>query len=146
MMTRRDGLPYWQIATLATLAALWTALSTLFAVSLGSPEALLLRVFENSVRADAFFALDCALVYFWVVHSCLLIFGMVAVRFRRYDVFTVMILGPALACCLSLFSQKWSDPNWTVFLGIWYIGWLVGMVVGGLYWAVYPQDRTGRST
>ena len=141
MLTRRDRLPYWQIATLATLAALWTALSALLALSRGAPEAFLLRTFEDSVRPDAFFALDRALLFFWVVHSCLLILGMVAVRFRRYDVFTVVTLGPAPAFCLSLFSQQWSDPNWTVFIGIWFIGWLVGMVVGGLYWAVAAPSK-----
>ncbi len=146
MLSRCDRLPYWQIATLAILTALWAAVSALLALGRGDTEAFLLSTFRDSARADAFTDLNRTLLCFWVFHSCLLILGSVAARFRQYDVFTVMIIGPAIGFCLSLFSQQWSDPNWTVFIGVCLIGWLVGIVVGGLYWAVYLRGRTRPST
>jgi hypothetical protein len=134
MLSNRYGSPYWQIATLAVMAALWIALSVPLVSGRGDAEAFLLNTFEHSYRTHPFVSLNPTFFLFWIAHSCLLIFGIVAVMVHESDLFTVLIIGPTLASGVSLFSQQWSDPDWLLFAGVCLIGWLVGIVAGGAYW------------
>ena len=126
-------LPYWQIAALATIAALWVALSILLILGRGDVEAYLLNAFKDSVRADAFVRLNPTFVLMWIGHTCLLVFGIVAMIVRESDLFTVLIIGPILALLVAVASQQWADPDWNVFAGVCFIGWMVGIVSGGVY-------------
>ena len=133
MLTSRHGLPYWQIAALATFAALWIALSIPLVLGRGDAEAYLLSAFKNSVRADAFVRLNPTFLLMWIGQSCLLVFGIVAIMARKPDLFTVLAIGPLLAFVVALFSHQWSDPDWNLFTGVCFIGWMVGVVAGGVY-------------
>jgi hypothetical protein len=55
-------------------------------------------------------------------------------RSRRSEVLAVLLIGPAIGLAISLLFQRWGDPNWALFVGVCLIGWLVGTIVGGLYW------------
>jgi hypothetical protein len=134
MLSNRYGSPYWQIATLAVMAALWIALSVPLVFGHGDAEAFLLSTFKHSYRAHPFVSLNPTFLQFWIAHSCLLIFGIVAVMVHKSDLFTVLIIGPTLTFGVSLFSLQWSDPDLLSFAGVCLIGWLVGIVAGGAYW------------
>ncbi len=144
MLSSRYRSPYWQIATLAALAALWIALSVPLVFGRGDVEAYLLSTFKDSARADAFVRLNPTFLLMWIAHSCLLVFGIVAVMVHKPDLFTVLIIGPLIAFVVGLFSQQWSDPDWNLFTGVCFIGWFVSIVTGGVYWLcvrrVEPRD------
>ena len=134
MQSIRHGAPHWQIATLAILAGLWIALSIPLAFGCGDAEAFFLSTFRDYARAaHPHISLSPIFLLFWIAHSCLLILGIVAVTVHKSDLFTVLIIGPTLAFGVSLFSQEWSDPDWLIFTGVCLIGWLVGLVSGGVY-------------
>ena len=138
-------LPYWQIASLTIVAALWGALSILRILARGHVESYLLSAFKGSVRADAFVRLNPTLVLMWIGHTCFLVFGIVAMSLRKSDLFTVLIIGPILALLVAVTSQDWADPDWNVFAGICFIGWIAGIISGAvycLYWAVCSARRT----
>jgi hypothetical protein len=126
--------PHWQIALLAVLAALWVALSALVVLGRGDVEAYLLSIFKDSARPDAFVRLNPTFRLMWIAHSCLSLFGLVAVMVHKRDLFTVLIIGPFLAFAIALFSQQWSDPDWNTFAGVCVVGWLASIVAGGVYW------------
>jgi hypothetical protein len=52
---------------------------------------------------------------------------------------TVVLIGTAVAVAIGLLGQSWSDPTWFEILAICTIGWFVGIVVGGSYWALKPE-------
>jgi hypothetical protein len=133
MQSVRHRPPYWQMATLATVAALWVALSIPLILGRGGVEAYLLSTFKDCVRADAFVRLNRTFVLMWIGHTCLLAFCIVAMIVRESDLFTVLIIGPILALLVAVTSQQWADPDWNVFAGVCFIGWLVGNVSGGAY-------------
>jgi len=134
MPSIRHRSPYWQIATLAILAALWIALSIPLAFGGGDAEAFFLSTFKDYARAaHLYVSLGPTFLWFWIAYSGLLILGIMAVTVHKSDLFTVLIIGPTLAFGVSLFSQQWSDPDWLVFTGVCLIGWLVGIVSGGVY-------------
>jgi hypothetical protein len=133
MLSSRHRLPYWQIAALAAFAALWIALSVPLVFGQGDAEAYLLSAFKNSVQADAFVRLNQTFLLMWIAHSCLLVLGIVAVVARTRDLFTVLVIGPLLAFLVGLFSQQWSDPDWSLFAGVCFVGWAVSVLAGGVY-------------
>lgn len=139
------SLPYWQIAALTIVAALWGALSILWILARGDVESYLLSAFKGSVRADAFVRLNPTFVLMWVGHTCFLVFGIVAMFVRKSDLFTVLIIGPILALLVAVTSQDWADPDWNVFAAVCFIGWIAGIISGAvycLYWAVCSPRRT----
>jgi hypothetical protein len=138
-------LPYWQIAALTLVAALWGAVSILWILARGDVESYLLSALNGSVRADAFVRLNPTFVVMWVGHTCFLSFGIVAMLVRNCDLFTVLIVGLILALLVAVTSQHWADPDWNVFAGVCFIGWIAGIISGAvycLYWAVCSARRT----
>lgn len=138
----------WQIFVLGVLFFLWFGLIGLVIIAHGDIEAFLQESFRHNSRLDAFYDLNRASALFWVVHSSLTMTAVAAARFRRSDVFAVLLIGPAIGLVVSLLWQRWGDPNWAVFVGVCLIGWLVGTIVGGMYWFITlnhhrdpPQDR-----
>ncbi len=146
MLSNRHRSPYWQIAALAVMAALWIALSVPLVLGRGDAEAFFLSTFGHSYRPHPFVSLSPTFLHFWIAHSCLLVFGIVAVKGHKSDLFTVLIIGPMLAFGVSLLSQQWSDPDWLTFVGVCLIGWLVGIVAGGAYWAFVRQEKQSDAT
>jgi hypothetical protein len=147
MQSIRHRSPYWQIPTLAILTALWIALSIPLAFGCGDAEAFFLSTFKDYARAaHPYVSLNPTFVQFWIAHSCLLIFGIVALTVHYSDLFTVLIIGPTLAFGVALFSQQWSDPDWISFTGVCLIGWLMAIVSGGVYClykaCVRPVEQT----
>jgi hypothetical protein len=126
----------WRIAALGVLVCSWLGLSGLLAVARGDPEAFLRATFGLFSRADAFEHVNGVSGPFWLVHSALVLTAVVAARRRRPDVVAVLLIGPLIALLIGLPGQSWSDPDWFVVLAVCTIGWLVGTVVGGLYWAL----------
>ena len=53
---------------------------------------------------------------------------------RKSDLFTVLIIGPILALLVAVTSQDWADPDWNVFAGVCFIGWIAGITSGAVYW------------
>jgi hypothetical protein len=129
-------LPLWRSITLGSLLLLWIGISWLLVVSRGNPETFLRTSFATYSRPDAFHDLNRAAVYFWVVHSCLTQTALSATRFRRPDVLLVLLIGPAIALPIALLSQRWSDPQWAVFVGVCLMGWLASTLVSIVYWSV----------
>src|SRR3954463_3312891 len=123
-------LPLWRSITLGALLLLWIGISWLLVVSRGDPETFLRRTFAGYSRPDAFNALNRAMACFWVVHSCLSLAALSAARSRRPDVLVVLLIGPAMALGLGVLSQRWSDPNWVVFVGVCLMG-LLPRTLGG---------------
>lgn len=134
-------LPLWRSVTLDALGLLWVGLSWLLVVSRGEPESFLRTRFAGSSRPDAFHDLNRAAALFWVVHSCLALTALSAHRLRRPDVLIVLLIGPAMGLVIGLLSQRWSDPDWVVFVGVCLMGWLASTVVGLVYWGVRPGRR-----
>lgn len=137
-------LPYWQIAAFSVVAALWGALSILWILARGDVESYLLTAFDGSVRADAFVRLNRTFVFMLVGHTCFLLLGLVAIVVRKRDLFTVLIIGPILALLVAVTSQDWADPDWNVFAGICFIGWITGVISGVVYcwyWAACVARR-----
>lgn len=133
-------LPLWQGITLGLLVLIWIGVSWLLVVSRGGPESFLRTTFAGSSRPDAFRDLNRTVVLFWVVDSFLVLTALLATRLRRPDVFVVLLVGPAIGLVIGLLSQSWSDPNWSVLVGVCIIGWLASILVCPVYWAV----RSGR--
>jgi hypothetical protein len=125
----------WQSFVLGVLFSLWFGLFGLLIIAHGDLEAFLHETFRHS-RLDAFSDLNRVFVLFWVVHSSLTITAVAAARSRRLDVSAILLIGPAFGLAISLLWQRWGDPNWAVFVGVCLIGWLVGTVVGGVYWFI----------
>ena len=130
--------PGWQLATLAVLVALWFGLSGLLFVTRGKPEAFLATTFGRFGRADAFEHLNGISILLWPVHSFLVLTAIAATRCRRTDVVAVLMIGPVIAVAIALLGQRWADPNWFEVVEVCAIGWLVGTVVGALYWVLKP--------
>ena len=121
---------------------MWFGLSGLLVVARGDPEAFLRTAFGRYGRADAFEHLNGVLVLFWLVHSSLVLTAIAAARYRRSDVLAVLLIGPVIALAIGLLGQTWSDPNGFVVVAVCTIGWLVGTVVGGVYWLVKPTGTS----
>jgi hypothetical protein len=130
--------PRWQLATQGVLVSVWLGLSGLLVVARGNPEAFLATTFGRFSRDDAFEHLNRVLIGLWSVHSFLVLIAITATWHRRTDVLAVLIIGPVLALAIALLSQRWADPNWFQVVAVCAIGWLVGTVVGGLYWVLKP--------
>jgi hypothetical protein len=115
---------------------LWIGISGLIFVSRGRPETFLRTSFATYSRPDAFYALNRTMRYFWVAHSCLTLTALSATWFRRSNVLVILLIGPAMALGLGVLSQRWSDPNWVVFVGVCLMGWLASTLVSLVYWGV----------
>ena len=134
MHSIRHRLPCWQIAAIAILVALWVALSIPLVFGCGDAESFFLIIFKDYARsAHPYISLSHTFLWFWIAHSCLLVFGIAAVTIHKTDLFTVLIIGPLLAFLIALVSLQWSDPDWLIFTGVCLIGWLVGIVSDGVY-------------
>jgi hypothetical protein len=48
----------------------------------------------------------------------------------------VLTIGPVIAGAIALLGQRWADPNWFQVVALCAIGWLVGTLVGGVYWVI----------
>jgi len=129
-------LPLWRSITLEAMLLLWIGISWLLVVSRGDPETFLRTTFAGYSRPDAFNALNRTMAYFWVAHSCLSLTALSGTWFRRSDVLVVLLIGPAMALGLGVLSQRWSDPNWVVFLGVCLMGWLASTLASLVYWGV----------
>ena len=140
-LSARMGSP-WRVATLGALVLLWFGLSGLLIVARGDPETFLRTTLRGYSRPDAFRFLNGILVLFWLVHSPLVLIATAAARFRRSDVLTVLLIGPAISLVISLLGEKWSDPNWFDVVAVCTIGWLAGTVVGGVYWGLKPTGTS----
>ena len=128
----------WQLATLAVLVSLWLGLSGLLVVTRGKPEAFLATTLGRFGRAGAFEHLNGVSILVWSVHSFLVVIAIAATRYRRTDVVAVLVIGPVIALVIALLGQRWSDPNWFEVVAVCAIGWLVGTVVGCVYWVLKP--------
>ncbi len=130
--------PAWQLATLGVLVSLWLGLSGLLVGARGKPEAFLATTFGRFARADAFEHLNGVLIFLWSVHSSLVLIAILATRYRRTDVLAVLTIGPIIASAIALLGQQWTDPNWHNVVAVCAIGWLVGTLVGQVYWVLKP--------
>jgi hypothetical protein len=136
-------LPLWRSITLGALVLLWIGLSCLLVISRGKPESFLRTTFAGYSRPDAFgHDLNRVAFLFWVVHSCLVLTALSATRLRRPDVLVVLLVGPAMGMMIGLLSQRWSDPDWVVFVGVCLMGWLASTLVGLVYWGVRPTGKS----
>jgi len=133
--------PYWQIAVVVALAALWVAASALLVLTRGDPEGFFRSTLAGHARRDAFNDLNRASVLFLVAHTCLLVVAIAAARCRRSDVLAVLLLGPAIALPICYFGQEWSDPEWFLVPAVCMICWIVSTAVGGSYWIVSKLRR-----
>jgi hypothetical protein len=131
----------WQSVILGSMLLLWIGLSWLLVASRCDSETFLRTTFAGYSRPDAFNALNKAMAYFWVAHSCLSLAALSAAWFRRPDVLAVLQIGPAMALGLGVLSQRWSDPNWFVFVGVCLMGWLASTLVGFVYWGVRSRGK-----
>ncbi len=98
--------------------------------------------FAGSSQPDAFRDLDKTAICFWVVHSCLVLTALAAIRLGHPDVFVVLLIGPAIGVVIGLAGERWSDPNWAVFVGVCLMGWLASTLVGLAYWGVRPGRKS----
>jgi hypothetical protein len=129
-------LPLCRSITLGAMLLLWIGISWLLVVSRGNPETFIQTSFATNSRPDAFHDLNRTAVFFWVIHSCLTLTALSATRSRRPDVLLVLLIGPAMALPIALLSQRWSDPQWAVFVGVCLMGWLASTLVALGYWGV----------
>ncbi len=141
MKSPRRTAAVWQIFVSGVLFSLWIGLFRLHIIAHGDIEAFLLETFKHNGRRDAFNNLNSVSPLFWAVHSSLTITAVAAAIFRRSDVFAVLLIGPAFGLTISLLSQRWGDPNWAVIVSVCVIGWLVGTIVGGVYWILTLHRR-----
>jgi len=128
----------WQLATMGVLVSLWLGLSGLLVVAWGKPEAFLATTFGRFAQADAFEHLDGVLIFLWSVHSILVLIAILATRYCRTDVLAVLMIAPIIASAIALLGQQWTDPNWHNVVAVCAIGWLVGTLVGQVYWVLKP--------
>jgi hypothetical protein len=147
-MLRRQGMqllarigPGCRVGIVAALASLWLVLSGLLVFTRGKPEAFLLTTFGRFSRDDAFEHLNGVSVLVWSVHSLVVLMAIAAARYRLTDVLTVLMIGPVIATTFVLLSQNWADPNWFIVVAVCSIGWMVGLVVGSVYWALKPHSQ-----
>jgi hypothetical protein len=140
-MSTNTRLPIWTGIALGVLLLIWVGLSGLLVVSRGDPETFLRTALAASSRPDAFNDLSRTMVSFWVVHTCLFLAALSTIWSRRPDVLAVLLIGPSIGLGIGVSSQQWSDPNWAVFVGVCLIGWLVGTLVGLVYWSARPGRR-----
>jgi hypothetical protein len=130
-------------SVLGALILLWIVLIGILLLAHGDPEALLARTFDRHSRPDAFAHLNGVLVQFWTLHTVLILLAAAATRFRRHDVLTVLLVGPIMGLILNLLAHNWKDPEWFAIVAVFSIYWLVGTLVGGVYWAA--RRRTPKS-
>ena len=141
MLPVAHKIPYWQIAVVVALAALWLAVATLLVLTRGDPESFLRVALAGYARRDAFNDLNRVSFLFLVAHSCLLVVAIAAVRCRRSDVLAVLLLGPAIALPICYLGQEWSVPEWFFVPAVCMICWMVSTTVGGSYWIVSKDGK-----
>jgi ABC-type arginine/histidine transport system permease subunit len=136
MNPSRQPIPKWQIAAMACLAAAWIALTTPLVLGRGDVDAFFLRTFKAYSRSShPYLSLTPLFLQLWLAYTCLLMFSSVAIARRKADLFTVLCVGPALACGVAAMAVSWSDPNWLLVSGVCLIGCAVGLVSGAGYCA-----------
>jgi hypothetical protein len=136
MNPSRQPIPKWQIAAMACLAAAWIALTTPLVLGRGDVDAFFLRTFKAYSRSShPYLSLTPLFLQLWLAYTCLLMFSSVAIARRKADLFTVLCVGPALACGVAAMAVSWSDPDWLLVSGVCLIGCAVGLVSGAGYCA-----------
>ena len=142
MNPSRQPDPKWQIAALACLAAAWIALATPLVLGRGDVDAFFLRTFKAYARSShPYLNLTPTFQQLWLAWSCLLAFSSGAIAYRKADLFSVLCVGPTLACGITAMSVSWSDPDWIVVCGGCLIGCVVGLVSGAAYLAYVSLMR-----
>lgn len=136
MNPSHQPVPKWQIAVLACSVAAWIALTTPLVLGLGDVDAFFLRTFKAYSRSShPYLNLNPTFQQLWLAWSGLLAFSIGAIAGRKTDLFSVLCVGPALACGIAVMAVSWSDPDWIVVCGVCLIGCLVGLVSGAGYFA-----------
>lgn len=140
-MRRVERRSLWRSVILGGLLLIWIGLSWLLVVSRFDPETILRTTFARHSHPDAFIALNRGMAYFWLAHSGLSLTAISASWSRRTDVLVVLLIGPAIALGVGVLGQEWSDPNWVVFVGVCFMGWLASTLVGLIYWGLRPVGK-----
>jgi hypothetical protein len=136
MNPSRHPVQKWQIAVLACLVAAWIALTTPLVFGRGDVDAFFLRTFKAYARSShPYLNLTPTFQQLWLAWTCLLAFSSVAIAYRKADLFSVLCVGPALACGITAMSVSWSDPDWIVVCGGCLMGCVAGLVSGAAYLA-----------
>jgi hypothetical protein len=112
----------------------WVALTAFLAWSYPAVEQHLQLLFGKYSRPDAFDGLNNNAVIAWWIHTAVAGVTLAAVRCRRTDVLTVLLIGPSLAAIFLAFAEDWTDPAWFTIVSIVGIGASVGILVSLVYW------------
>lgn len=132
---KSDGRPRFIVRRIAIVTASllifggWLALSALSVHSGPNVERGLRALFGRYSRVDAFDGVNGIVGAFWCLHSVLSLIAAAALYRRRFDVLTVLLIGPALAALLLAFEEDWSDPAWFTIVGVTSIGEIVSSLV-----------------
>jgi hypothetical protein len=136
--SRRSG----ALTAYAAIFVCWLPLAVLVVRSGGDPDAYLIAVVGANSAVVGLFS---------VFHTLLCGVGVAAVFCRRFDVLTILPIGPGLAILFYVLEQGFSDPAWFTIVAMCSIGEIVGILVALVYWAanrmVRPSDSgTSRET
>lgn len=144
MKTLRQSDHFKAFAAYAAIIWVWLPFAILLWTSGGSPERALQAIFGRYSRYDAFEFIDGIAGPFCIVHSILSVVATLAVACRRFDVFTIVWIGPLLALLCYVVADGISDPAWFTIVGMCSIGEIVSAVVSLGYWAIKRRGtRTG---
>lgn len=108
---------------------IWLVLTVFLWRSNGNPQAWLCDKFGPYSRSDAFDGVNQIIGLFWRLHIALTVIAGMALFRRRYDVLTILLIGPSLAAILVGFEEDWSDPAWFTITGLLCLGYLAGIPV-----------------
>jgi hypothetical protein len=127
------------------IVGIWLPFAALLLSSGGSPEASLRVMFGRYSRPDAFSSVDRIAGLSCILHTLLCALAVIAVSRRRFDVVTVLCIGPSLALLVYVIADGISDPAWYTFLALCSIGETVSIVVALGYWATKPSVRRSQA-
>jgi hypothetical protein len=127
------------------ILGVWLPLVALWWISGGAPEHTLIALFGQYSRVDAFEFIDRVAGIFCVVHTSLCVAAGFAVYYRRFDVFLIFWIGPALALGFYVVGSGISDPAWYTIAALGAIGEMVSLVVAIGYW-IANRRGAGNST
>jgi hypothetical protein len=136
--SRRTG----ALAAYTAIFVSWLPLAVLLVRSGGHPDAHLITLVGANSAVVGLFS---------VFHTLLCGVGVAAVFCRRFDILTILPIGPGLAILFYVLEQGFSDPAWFTIVAMCSIGEMVAILVALVYWAanrmVTPSDAgTSRET